>query len=139
MRPKIYFGHPINAYGTELEKRILEKIAAAFPDWEIINPGEKHHQEEYRRWKEKTGKGMDYYFQEVLPGCSAGIFLPFRNGAWGAGIFGEAEILANRGCPIYQITSDGIITRANLDEIRVLTIEETISRIRAKTGETVPY
>lgn len=139
MRPKIYFGHPINAYGTELEKQLLEKIAAAFPEFEIENPGEKRHKEEYLHWKRESGSGMDYFFKKVLPGCDAGVFLPFRDGAWGAGVFGEAEILASRGCPIYQITSDGIITRVNLDEIRVLTIEETIIRIRAKTGETVPY
>lgn len=82
---------------------------------------------------------MDYYFQEVLPGCSAGIFLPFRDNSWEAGIVGEAECLTQRGCPIYQITMEGVISRVNLEEIRSLTIEETITRIRTKTGETVPY
>ncbi|MDP1629544.1 MAG: hypothetical protein Q8L57_02900 [bacterium] len=139
MRNKIYFGRPINVYGTELEKRILEKIAATFPEFEIENPGEERHKEEYLRWKQETGSGMDYFFKKVLPGCNAGVFLPFRDGAWGAGVFGEAEVLTNQGCPIYQITAEGVITWVNLDKIRVLTIEETISRIRTKTGETVPY
>ncbi len=139
MKPKIYFGRPINVYNTDLEALLVEKVAATFPDWDIENPNQPRHQEGYRQWKETTGKGMDYYFKKVLPKCQAGIFLPFRDGAWGAGVFGEAEALASRGCPIYQITMEGVITRANLDEIRVLTIEETITRIRTTDGKTVPY
>ncbi len=139
MKNRIYFGHPINTYDTELETQLLEKIAIVFPEFDIENPNQRHHQEGYRHWKEKTGSGMDYYFKKVLPECRAGIFLPFRDGAWGAGIFGEAEFLASHDCPIYQITAEGLISQVNLSEIWALTIEETRTRIRTAAGETVPY
>ena len=50
MPKKLYFGHPVNVYGTDLEKKLLEKIAADFPDWNIENPNQKNHQEGYEYW-----------------------------------------------------------------------------------------
>lgn len=139
MRKKIYFGHPINVYGTKLEKELLIKIAKALPDYAIENPGRKHHQKNVRHWIKKTGNAMNYFFSVVLPKSQAGIFLPFRDGKWGAGIVGEAEFLHNKGFPIWQITFDGIISKVNLAKIQALSIKETRSRIRDTSGKSILF
>ena len=140
MAGKIYFGHPINTYDTDLEKKLLLQIHIAFPGLVLENPNQDHHQKGYRLWKELYGHGMSYYYQEVLPKCVAGIFLPFRDGKWGAGVLGEAEILASLGRPIFEITNDGVIREINnLQDIPSLTIDETRQRIRTKEGEIIPY
>lgn len=139
MRKRIYFGHPINTYGTKLEKELLAEIAKALSDYVIENPGKKHHQKNVQRWIKKTGNAMNYFFSVVLPKCQAGIFLPFRDGKWGAGIVGEAKFLHNKGFPIWQITFEGKISEANLAKIQVLSIKETTSRIRDASGKSIPY
>lgn len=139
MRNRLYFGHPINIYDTDTELQLLNQIRKAFPDWDIENPNQRQHQEGYKSWKESGGNGMDYFFKMVLPSCRAGIFLPFRDGAWGAGVFGEAQFLSGQGCPIYQITNDGCVSQIDLTEVSALSIEETRSRIRYPSGKIKPY
>lgn len=140
MRKKLYFGHPINTYNTELEDKLLQKISEIFPDWDIENPNQKHHQEGYKRRKEAHENGMDYFYKEVLPQCDGGVFLPFRDGSWGAGIFGEAEFLLEIGRPIWQIATDGVVTQiTDLASVSLLSVEETISRVRTESGKRRPY
>ena len=140
MSNKIYFGHPINTYDTELENHLLQRISEVFPLLFIENPNEEYHQEGYQFWKRLSGNGMNYYYKEILPTCNAGIFLPFRDGKWGAGVFAEAEFLHNKGCPIFQIDMKGMVTKIDdLSAVEVLSIEETRKRIRTESGETVPY
>lgn len=140
MQGRIYFGHPINTYDTELEGQLLQRIFEVFPRWFIENPNEEYHQDGYQFWKKLYGNGMDYYYTEVLPACSTGIFLPFRDGTWSAEVFGEAQFLYNRGCDIFQIDSGGKVTKIDyIDTMRVLSIEETRNRIRTESGEIIPY
>lgn len=145
MKPKLYFGRPINTYGTKLEKKLIAIITMAFPQYEIEDPGLKHHEDNYRHWKETTGNGMNYYYKVVLPNCAAGIFLAFRDGKWGAGVFSEAQFISKLGRPIYEITARGMISTLNLTGIQPLTIGETIKRISittdeaTNTREVVPY
>lgn len=136
---RLYFGHPINTYDTTLEERLLRQISLSFRGWEIENPNQKHHQEQYERWKKTTGTGMNYFTKQILPNCHGGIFLPFRDGAWPAGVFMEAKFLANRGSPIWMIVPNGVITTLNLSEHASLTREATISRVRTASGEIIPY
>lgn len=143
MRKKIYFGHPINVYGTELGQKLLAIISQRFPKFNIEDPGQnlKHRVNQIRLWKKITGNGMNYFFFEMLPKCHAGIFLPFRDGKWGAGIVGEAEFLINKRFPVWQITFDGVISEISLTEIKAqaLSIEETRIRIRDDSGKSIPY
>jgi len=74
---------------------------------------------------------MDYYFKEVLPRMSAGRFLSFEDCKFGAGVFGEAEFLANLNKPIWEITPEGKISSLSLDNSRMLSIEE----IRERTNK----
>jgi len=141
MSPKIYFGHPVNTYNTSLEERLMASIQRNFPDHKIENPSEPHHQGGYQKWKQETGNGMNYYFEIVLPSCdTGGVFLPFRDGMWGAGIFSEAEFLTQRERHIWQINAGGfIIPVTQLGEYRKLSIEETRARIRNVGGMLIPY
>lgn len=134
MKMEVYFGHPINTYNTELESKLLKKIEEYFsPDWEIENPNQKHHQEGYKK------HGMGYYLEKVLSKCKAGIFLPFRDGKWGAGVFKEAERLSELNCPIFMINPAGFIQKIDIKNAKVLTIEETRVRIRDSKGQRLPY
>lgn len=96
-KPAIYFAHPINYYNTPKEKFLIKKIAEELPEYKIYNPNQKHNQENYQLWKKETGNGMEYYFNVILPQMDAGIFLPFFDGMWGAGVFGEAGFLKKNG------------------------------------------
>lgn len=139
---KLYFGHPINVYDTELETKLCEEISKIFHHlgWDIENPNKQKHQDGYQLWLKTKGNGMKYYFEEVLPACHGGIFLPFRDGAWGKGVFGEAEFLFSLGHPIWRITHDFTITKLDdLSKVRVLSVEETRLRIRNTNGTTAPY
>ena len=137
MRLKIYFGHPVNVYDTELEQVLIRLISQRFPQFDIENPNQKHHSDGYAEWKRTTGNGMDYYFQAVLPECHAGIFLPFRDGMWGAGVYQEARFLAEQGRSIHQITFDGFISP--VCNINILTVDETRARIRTPDEKIIPY
>ncbi len=141
MQPKLYFGHPINVYGTELEARLIAVIKETFPGWEIVNPGEQRHIKECERRKAAGQNAMEYFFKEVLPDCKAGVFLPFRDGKWGAGIVGEAKFLDENGHSIWQIDAEGHISRIFFNEVATLalSVEETRKRIRNQDGSRKPY
>ena len=73
---------------------------------------------------------MDYYREVVLPNCDSGIFLPFEDGMFGAGVFGEAEELYRHRKPIWEITQEGIIYPLPvLDRMKRLSIAETRKRV----------
>ncbi len=130
MENKIYFAHPINFYNTDLEKKLIKEINLFFPQYILENPNQPHHQENYRIWKEETGRGMEYYFKKVLPKMEAGIGLPFEDGMYGAGVFGELEFLFNKGKSIWEINCEGKIRKIkNPDILKVLSIEETRKRV----------
>lgn len=144
---RLYFGHPVNAYGTELQRELLRKIAFVFPDWEIVNPDTPEHAASYAAWakthvdeEEGRASGMGYFFGCVLPTCQGGVFLAFRDGRFGRGVFGEAEWLFARRLPIWEISFDGIVSPLErLDAARCLGLSETRRRIRNPDGTPTPY
>jgi len=140
MKPRLYFGHPVNTYGTELETKLLEIIIAAFPCWTIENPSEQKHRDGYLKVKNKTGNGMPYFTEQVLPKCDGGVFLTFRDNRWGAGIFNEAKTLMEKGKPAWQITPDGRVTQlTSMNSIVPLSVSETRQRVYGQNGSTKPY
>ena len=82
---------------------------------------------------------MDYYYQEVLPGCHGGVFLPFQDGKWGAGVWGEAKFLADRHLLLYTISHYGIVGAAHLSDTECLTVAETRDRVYLPDGTMKPY
>lgn len=140
MASKLYYMHPVNTYGTELERQQLELISSIFPTVEIVNPNQPEHQEGYNRLRQATGDGMPY-FTELASQCQAGVALPFRDGKLGAGIFKEATRLVSEDRSVWLLTFDGRLTEFNLitDEHRRLSVEDTRKRIRNEDGSSRAY
>ena len=127
---KIYFGHPVNFYDTPKECDLIDAILKVWPNSFIENPNQVRHQVGYKEYKERTGNGMAYFSQEVLPKMDRGVFLPFEDGMFGAGVFKEAMKLAELGKPIHQIKLDGKISKMYISELhRMLSVEETRKRV----------
>jgi hypothetical protein len=142
----LYFGHPVNTYNTDLELRLLELIRQYFEynlkldDFVIENPNQKVHADGYLKWKQEKGNGMLYYFEEVLPKQDGGIFLPFRDGMWGKGVFGEAEFLMKTGRIVWQIDHEGSIQIVkHLPQNLCLSVEETKARIYGPGGSRLDF
>ncbi|MBI2122361.1 MAG: hypothetical protein HYT98_04550 [Candidatus Sungbacteria bacterium] len=131
--PKLYFGQPLAAYNSKTVERLLPVIQSNFPGWHIENPNQPKHDEGVKRWQAKTGNAMDYYFQEILPTMSGGIFLPFPDGAWSAGAYGEAVRLEELGMPLLKVTPNGAIEQTTTEKMRlwdggVLSVRQTRER-----------
>jgi len=138
-KDRLYYGRPINIKGSRLDKILLKKVLDTFSSWEIEDSGLPKHNEGYIQWKKEHGNGMEYYFQEVLPNCQGGVFLRFRDGKWGAGVYAEAKFFFDRGLPVWVISPRGKIKPYNLSKAEVLSIEETRARIRDESGNPKPY
>ncbi|MDA1335111.1 MAG: hypothetical protein O2794_03830 [bacterium] len=120
---RIYFGHPLNTYGTPLEAKLLEAIQNRFEKVEIVNPNCSEHQAGY------LVNGMQY-FVELVGTCYGGVFLPFGDGAWSAGVHLEAETLWRRHRHVWVITFDGrIMEIRNFAGVRGLSRQETSERL----------
>lgn len=130
---RLYFAHPVSDFNTDLEDQLLDRIGYWFPDHYVENPSDSVHTEHYFEWRDERDDvtGMDYYVQEVLPDIDVGVFLPFEEGEYGAGMAAEAEFLAARGKPLYAVDRDGGIREIGLDDIDALSIEETRTRLDA--------
>ncbi len=138
---KVYFGHPVNTYNTELEEHLLTVLPRLFPGSVIENPNQPHHQDGYQRYKRERRSGMPYFYEEVLPLCDEGVFLPFGDGAWGAGVYGEAQFLFDRGKKVWVILNRAfwehgatMLLVQTLDNVTVLTPEETRLRVYGPEG-----
>ncbi len=109
----------------ELEEELLAVIADEFPDYRIENPTD--HVENYYDWRDNRDgvTGMDYYFEEVLPGVDAGVFLPFEDDRYGAGTAAEIGFLLYQETDVYEISHEGEIEPL----LDVLTVEETMERL----------
>lgn len=143
---KMYFGRPVSAYareGSEMDSFLLPIISSAFQEYEILDPGTPDHEDGYRRWKEHTGSGMDYFFKEVLPQCDGGVFLPFRDGYWSAGAFKEASWFERNGLPTWSITCDGEISTVYPERVEssglVLSVDQTRSRVYTADKKIIVY
>lgn len=131
---KLYYMHPMNTYGTELESRQLERISKIFKGWEIVNPNTPEHQEGCQRVKKETGNAMPYFI-ELASSCHGGVALPFRDGKFGSGIWAEALAIRQNHYPVWQLTFDGQFSLLNTaDDDLQLNVEETRKRIRSDDG-----
>ena len=140
---RIYFGHPVNTFGTETEEEVIENVLSFLKKlsfdggckWIIENPNTQIHQERCLEEKNKSGNAMTYFFDCVLPICSGGIFLPFRDGKWGKGVAGEAKFLIKNNCPVWEITHTGQIRKiTTLSNLEILSVYDTRKKIRDNNG-----
>ncbi|MBI2023691.1 hypothetical protein HYT01_03990 [Candidatus Giovannonibacteria bacterium] len=106
-RPRLYFAHAVNLYGTPLETHIQILLRHRFQgEYDIENPNQPNHQKGYT----EQG-GMDYFFNEVLPQMDACVAMPFFDGMWGKGVAGEAKWFLERGKPVWVLDPPEILTK----------------------------
>lgn len=95
---KLYFAHPVNIYGQEIEASFERLIAYSLlgSDRSLIeNPNQPHHQVGYDKYAQRLKesgmghKGMRYFYDEVLPNCYGCVGVPFLDGRLGLGVAGE--------------------------------------------------
>lgn len=131
MTRNLYFAHPINVYDTELEKQILATLGESFPSWNVVNPNHPDHDAGYQRYAAKEGgRGMDYFFEDVLPEQDGVICMPFTDGMIGKGVFEETERILQRTQNAWLMSPDGIYQKIHeLDSALCLSVDETRARV----------
>ncbi len=106
---KIYFAHPVNIYGEPLEDELAKLIANVLTGgdlFQVENPNQPCHQEgydEYARRLKESGtdhKGMNYFYDKILPNCSGCVGVPFLDGRFGLGVAGEMRWFIEREKPV---------------------------------------
>jgi hypothetical protein len=107
MPERLYFAHAVNSYDTPVEKAALKLLARAFPLDEIENPNQPKHQAGYTAYRDRTAKsrddhkGMSYFYDEVLPGCTGAVAMPFLDGRFGLGVASEIKQTIECGKPTW--------------------------------------
>lgn len=129
MNNKLYFGHPVSTYNTSKESELLDIIRGEFSEHTIVNPNSGTHSLKYSEYKQKFGNGMLYYFNEVLPQIDTGVFLPFNDGMFGAGVYKEAEFLYHMQREVFEIDYQGDLQKFEPNSTRELSVEKTRKRI----------
>ncbi len=123
MSGRIYFAHPINSYNTRFEAATEELIAHVLLDGEISgveNPNHPHHQAGYEKYakrvkqSDKNHKGMNYFYDEVLPSCDGCVAMPFLDGKLSLGVAGEAARVDDEGKPIWLMRPKTVFTHEDL-------------------------
>lgn len=131
--PTIYFAHPVNIYNTDIEKKCIELINQKFKNCIIINPGDDYYQNDFKGYREKNPENYMIYFKNLVEGCSIIVYLPFRDGMIGAGVWYEIHQLSNFVDSIYEINLiDNDINNVSIDYVdqHKLSIDETRIRIK---------
>lgn len=147
---KIYFAHPINTYGTDIEIEAINTITyflnykvknefGSDTKIEIVNPGSNKLQSEFSKYREENPNDYMPYFKNLVRECAYFVYLPFEDQKIGAGIGYEAIVAHNNNIPIYRISfSSQNITDTSIKFIkdRLLSVEETRERIKDKPDDT---
>ncbi|GEM_PF-741523 len=156
---RLYFAHPVNIYNEPIEKAFEEFLThfLARDDRSVIeNPNQPHHQEGYNAYAKRAKesdtkhKGMNYFFDMVLPNCSGGVALPFLDGRMGLGVAGELKwyVEHNRPAwfilpmhmPVVKELQEFIVNPLNgLFSVRSLTAKETELLLQNDPTVVVPH
>lgn len=135
-----YFAHPINVYNTPLEDDIVSLITQRLPGTVVENPNQLHHRKGYEEWKKRsedarTGAGMGYFFEVVLPACNGCVALPFLDGKVGAGVAGEIAFFIKREQPVYFVEPESGAVRPLTGKEKQLIVEWSGKRLTSSSGE----
>lgn len=140
-RPRVYFAHPINTYRGALERRCIGFLKAAFPGHTIVNPGSRaiakrvdvikarFSPEEYDTAGSRAV--MQYFLDDLIPGCVALVGLPYPDGMYLAGVGKEMLHAHELGIPVWCLTHVLAFERIPdpSREIRILSLDETRQRV----------
>lgn len=140
---KLYFAHPINNFNTLFEQAIVKFIAHIFPNDEIENPNQPHHQEGYRVYAKREQesdtkhKGMNYFYDEVLPGCAGSVAMPFLDARLGLGVAGESGWFVKNKMPAWFIEPTREVTQEDLKTFINDPLNSDLFRVRGFNHEEV--
>lgn len=121
----VYYAHPLWLYDTAVERADVELIERELGS--VLNPNAPEHDAAYKTRKAATGNGMDYFLEDVLPGCGACVFRADTDGLVSSGVVLEVNWFAERGLPTYELMADGLVP-AVVDPERVMIVEESRRR-----------
>jgi hypothetical protein len=154
-KARCYFAHPINAYGTNVQRDAMDALRLLLgPAWTIVNPDTPEHDAAYKEWAAKHGNGMGYFTHDVIPTCQALAFLAFGDGMISGGASLEITRAAYRDLdlPVWEVKWCAGEWRVECIgggvghpwvgslEKRFLSKKETIARVRnAINGGLLPY
>ncbi len=96
-RPLVYAAHPVTTYGSELERRALDRIAKLAPGAKIINPAERY-------WSSADWLSD---WPHLLPTLSALVVFGDEDGAVGTGCIHELADAWFRGLPVSMLDGQG--------------------------------
>ena len=140
---KLYFAHPVNTYKTLLEEAIVQFITHIFPNDEIENPNQPHHQEGYKAYAKRAQesdtkhRGMNYFYDKVLPECNGCVVMPFLDARLGLGVAGESGWYVKREMPAWFIEPTREVTQENLEAFINDPLKSGLFRIRGFDQEEV--
>lgn len=130
---KIYFAHPINTYETPVDEKCIQIIKDNLGE-QIINPSDKLIQKTFGEYRIAHPDTYMEFFKELVSSCDTIVYLPFKDGMVGAGIWYEVKNVFENGGKIYEIDlpTDSVseVDFPYVDGKR-LSVEDT--RIRIKT------
>jgi len=128
----VYFAHPINTYNTDIESQCLELIQDKFGD-NIMNPSDDLIQKHLIEYRKDHPNDYMKFFENLLSECNIIVYLPFKDGMIGAGVWFECKIINEKGGDIYEIDlENGTISEIDFGtvDMKKLTVEETRIRIK---------
>lgn len=123
-KSRLYFAHPANIYNAPLEDAVIQLIVEHFLDAVVENPNQPHHRVGYDKYAERVKlsstahKGMNYFYDEVLPQCDGCVVMPFLDGRMGLGVAGEAKWFVERSLPVWTVF---LTEEASLEALRRFT------------------
>ena len=109
--PRPYFAHAVNTYHTSLERSMVALIARYFgiQPGDVENPNQPYHQAGYDEYAKRPRpsdvghKGMNYFYDEVLPSCNSCVAMPFLDSRMGLGVASEAKWFVEHQLPVHLI------------------------------------
>ena len=120
---RIYYAHPMNTYGSAIEKEDIETLAKL--GFTVLNPSDEYFQNSFLKYKQENPNNYFQYFSDLVSTCQALAFRAFPGNLIGAGIAAEIKIAEKLGLPIVQLPC-----QMN----RILTISETRTLLKEIGG-----
>lgn len=142
----VYFAHTVSLYDTALEDAtvyfIADKVAGGRVEG-VENPNQPHHQEGYKKYAErvkksqKNHKGMNYFYDEVLPECGSCVAMPFLDGKVGLGVAGEVLWFIDRNLPVWYMEPKETIYIVDIDRFITSPPMSDLFTLRKFTGDEI--
>lgn len=136
---KIYFAHPVNTYNDDTDRLCINIIKNELGN-QIINPSDDLIQSTFKEYRLKHPDTYMEFFKDLVSSCDTIVYLPFKDGKIGAGIWFEVKSVSENGGKIFEINlnkTDDVylnpLMEVDFEHVNnnKLSVDET--RIRIKT------